>query len=131
MVFDPSWAVFSLLFCRNYFNCKEKLKTLERKLTDIENIRRKFTEDITFVSCNCLKSYSNVNTECNSFPNQLRKLTLIVILCVCRFRRIALSLIHKTKQGKAYEARILLKKCQITSGHHLLISLSLGYIRQC
>lgn len=41
---------------RNYFNCKEKLKTLERKLTDIENIRRKFTEDITFVSAYSLKS---------------------------------------------------------------------------
>lgn len=41
---------------RNYFNCQEKLKTLERKLTDIENIRRKFTEDITFVSAYSLKS---------------------------------------------------------------------------
>lgn len=41
---------------RNYFNCQEKLKTLERKLKDIENIRRKFTEDITFVSAYSLKS---------------------------------------------------------------------------
>lgn len=41
---------------RNYFNCQEKLKTLERKLTAIENIRRKFTEDITFVSAYSLKS---------------------------------------------------------------------------
>lgn len=56
---------------RNYFNCQEKLKTLERKLTAIENIRRKFTEDITFVSAYSLKSDYTQSTASKMMSSEI------------------------------------------------------------